>query len=217
MPLLLPLQGHLPGDASWFLKVNSFARHTPALHTAFVSYAKYGMALFALLLLASWWLARGARDVSRVAAALWAPLGALLALALNQPLVNGFQEPRPYATLPHVLLLVSHSSDYSFPSDHAVMAGAVAAGVLLANRRLGVVACLAALLMAFARVYVGAHYPGDVLVGLLVGAIVTVVAFAALRVLLIKTLTVLARTPLRRLVLAAPVEKTGPDSALARR
>lgn len=216
MHLLLPLQGQLPGDATWFLKVNSFARHTDWLHTPFAWYAKYGVVLFALLLLASWWLARGSRDVSRVAAALWAPLGALGALAANQPLVNGFQEPRPYATLPHVLLLVSHSSDYSFPSDHAVMAGAVAAGLLLANRRLGIAACLAALLMAFTRVYVGAHYPGDVLVGLLLGAFVTVVGFAALRVVLVKAVSVLARTPLRALVLAAPQEGPGAETPVSR-
>ena len=109
--LLLPLQGELPGDGSWFLNVNSFARDTPWLHTPVVLYAKYGVVLFALLLLASWWLARGTGDVSRVGAALWAPLGALVALGLNQPLVNGFHEPRPYATMPHVLLLVSRSSD----------------------------------------------------------------------------------------------------------
>lgn len=202
--LLLPLEGQLPVDGSWFLDVNSFARHTGWLHTPFVLYAKYGVVLFALLLLASWWLARGARDVSAVAAALWAPLGALVALALNQPLVSGFREPRPYATLPHVLLLVSRSNDYSFPSDHAVMAGAVAAGVLLANRRLGIAAFFAALLMGFARVYVGAHYPGDVLVGLLFGAFVAMVGYAALGRMIARLVIVLARTPLRPLVRATP-------------
>ena len=40
------------------------------------------------------------------------------------------------------------------------MAAAVAAGLLLVNRRLGLLAGLASLLMAFARVYIGAHYPG---------------------------------------------------------
>lgn len=40
-----------------------------------------------------------------------------------------------------------------------MMAGAVAAGVWLVNRRLGVIAAIAAVAMALARVYVGAHYP----------------------------------------------------------
>ena len=61
----------------------------------------------------------------------------------------------PYDALPHVLVLVSRTTDFSFPSDHAVMSGAVAAGVLLANRRIGLVAVVAALAMCFTRVYVG--------------------------------------------------------------
>ena len=44
----------------------------------------------------------------------------------------------------------------------AVMAGAVTVGVLLANRRLGLVTAALAVLMAVTRVYVGAHFPLDV-------------------------------------------------------
>jgi membrane-associated phospholipid phosphatase len=73
---------------------------------------------------------------------------------------------------PHALLLVDKTTDFSFPSDHAVMAGAVAMGLFLVSRRLGLVALVAALLMAFTRVYVGAHYPADVVAGLALGAVV---------------------------------------------
>jgi membrane-associated phospholipid phosphatase len=94
----------------------------------------------------------------------------LTALAINQPIGRGFSEPRPYATHPHLLVLASHTGDFSFPSDHAVMAGAVAAGLLLVSRPLGLVAAAAAVLMAFARVYIAAHYPWDVIAGLVLGA-----------------------------------------------
>jgi membrane-associated phospholipid phosphatase len=69
-----------------------------------------------------------------------------------------------------------------FPSDHCVMAGAAAAGLLLFSRKIGLVAVVAALLMAFARVYVGAHYPGDVLVWLLIGAAVAILGWFLVRV-----------------------------------
>jgi len=202
-PFVSQQAGHLPMDRSWFLDVNAFASATPWLHGPLRVYAQYGVVLFAALLLWSWWVARGTGDVRAVAAALWAPAGALLALGLNQPIVNGVGEPRPYTTLPHVLVLVSRSSDYSFPSDHAVMAGAVTAGVFLVNRRLGVVAGIAALLMCFARVYVGAHYPGDVLAGLIVGAVVTVAGYLIVGRLVQALVAAMTRTRLRPLVTAA--------------
>lgn len=157
---------------SWFLVVNEFARSTPWLHAPMRLYAQWGVALFAAVLLLAWWWARRDSNPQTMAAALWAPAGALLAIGLNQPLGSFVQEPRPYTVLPHVLVLVAHSQDFSFPSDHAVMAGAVATGVLLTHRRLGTATALAAMVLAFARVYVGAHYPLDVIAGLLFGAAV---------------------------------------------
>lgn len=180
MPSLLASVGQLPVDRPWFRDVNQLARHTPWLHAAARDFAQYGVVVFALLLLWSWWVARGSADAVRAAAALWAPVGVLVAVALNQPIVNGVREPRPYTSLAHVLVLVSRSSDYSFPSDHAVMAGATAAGVLLVSRRWGVVAACAAVLMAATRVYVGAHYPSDVVAGLAFGAVVSLVGYAVL-------------------------------------
>ena len=135
-------------------------------------------------------------------AALWAPVGALVALGVNQLLVHAWQEPRPYDVLSRISVLASRSSDYSFPSDHAVMAGAVAGGLLLVHRRLGAVALAAALLMAFARVYIGAHWPGDVVVGLVVGAAVVVGGFVAVRRPAVALVRALASTPLRPLLVA---------------
>jgi len=116
-------------DERWFHAVNRFAAHTPWLHTPARLYAEYGVVLFAGLLLWSWWRARAAGDPRRMAAALWAPVGMLIAVGLNQLIGSAVAEPRPYTVLPHTLVLVSRSTDYSFPSDHAVMAGAVAAGI----------------------------------------------------------------------------------------
>lgn len=190
-------------DERWFHAVNRFAAHTPWLHTPARLYAEYGVVLFAGLLLWSWWRARAAGDPRRMAAALWAPVGMLIAVGLNQLIGSAVAEPRPYTVLPHTLVLVSRSTDYSFPSDHAVMAGAVAAGVLLAGRRLGVLAVAMAVLMALARVYVGAHFPLDVTAGLIVGAGVCLVTYLLVGPLLRWLVLALERTPLRVLLTGA--------------
>lgn len=185
-----------------FGDINEFARDTGWLHGTLLGFAKYGVGVFAVLLLVGWWVARD-RSPRTMAAALWAGVGTLVAVAANQPLVNGFQEARPYTDHHAILVLVARSADYSFPSDHAVMAGAVAAGLWLVDRRLGIAATIAALLMAFARVYVAAHYPHDVVVGLAFGALVVLVGWWLLSRVLTHVVDRLSTTPMRPLLASA--------------
>jgi membrane-associated phospholipid phosphatase len=159
---------------------NDLARHTGWLHGAVLGYATYGLVVFAALLLAGLWLHRTGTDRA-LAAAGWAPLAVLLAVGLNQPLVSGIAEARPYTTHPGLLVLAHRSADFSFPSDHAVMAGAAAAALWLVSRILGALATVAALVMAFARVYIAAHYPWDVAAGLVLGALVALLGWLLLR------------------------------------
>lgn len=193
-----------------FGQLNDFARNTSWLHAPMQAYAGYGVVVFALLLLAGWWLAR-TRGPRTMAAALWAGAGMLLAVGLNQPIVKSVHEARPYTVHPHILVLAHRSADYSFPSDHAVMAGAVAAGLWMVSQRLGVIAAVAALLMAFARVYIAAHYPHDVLFGLAMGAGIVLFGWLLLATLLTRLVERLARTPLRPLLIddwRAPADDT---------
>jgi undecaprenyl-diphosphatase len=179
-----------------FLQVNALARATPWLNPVVAGYAKDGLLVFAVLMVLGWWVARRRGDRRAMAAALWTPLGMLLALGLNQLLVALVGRARPYAVLPDILVLADRSTDPSYPSDHAGVAGAVTAGLLLVSRRLGLVAAAAALLMAFSRVYIAAHYPLDVLVGLVVGAAVTLGGWLLARPLLTRMLDRLERTRL---------------------
>jgi membrane-associated phospholipid phosphatase len=158
------------------------------------------------LLLAGLWLRRADAD-GALAAAGWAPLAVLLAVGLNQPLVSAFAEARPYTTHPGVLVLANRSSDFSFPSDHAVMAGAAAAGLWLVSRVLGALAAVAALVMAFSRVYIAAHYPWDVVVGLLFGASVALLGWVLLRGLLAVVTGWLRALPGLRRAFPAPVAR----------
>jgi undecaprenyl-diphosphatase len=168
-------------DRGLFLAINEWAQDTPWLHEPLRLYAGYGVVLFAGLLVAGYLLARRNGDQRALAASLWAGAATLLAVAINQPIARDVGEPRPFTVYPHALLLAHRSVDPSFASDHATMAGAVAAGLLLVSVRLGLVAVAAAALMAFARVYVGAHFPVDVLAGLALGGAVAGIGWLLLQ------------------------------------
>ncbi len=199
-------------DDRLFFDINSLARHTGWLHEPMLTYAQYGIVIFGLLLFAGLVMTRHAPS-RHLARAGWTGLAALIAVAVNQPLTHLVNEARPYTTHPHALLLASRSNDLSFPSDHAVMAGAVAAGLWLVSRRLALVATAAAAVMAFARVYVGAHYPWDVIGGLTVGASVAVLGWLLLGTPLVALTSWLRNRPgLRNLFFETPPQPLGPTA-----
>ncbi|MGV1005858.1 MAG: phosphatase PAP2 family protein [Candidatus Nanopelagicales bacterium] len=182
-----------------FYAINHFARDTPWLQPLVLAYATYGVALFAVLMLAGWLMARSQPNAAMMVAALWVPLGVLLALAVNQPIADAVGETRPCNAL-HDIVVLHCNTDPGFPSDHAVMAGAATLALWLVHRRLGVLAALSSVVMGFARIYVGAHYPQDVLGGFALGAVVAGLGYLLARPVLRWLITVIARTPLRVLV-----------------
>ncbi|MCX8558269.1 phosphatase PAP2 family protein [Mycolicibacterium mucogenicum] len=186
-------------DLRVFYIINDFARDTPWLHPLLASYANFGVVLFVALLVAGWWIARKSTDPTSMVAAVWAPLGVLAAALVYDPIALAVNETRPCNALRDIVVLHCNT-DGGFPSIHAVIAAAAAAGLWLVNRRLGVVAVLAAALIAFARVYVGAHYPRDVLAGLVLGGGVSLIGYVLAQPILRRFIGLLEKTRLRALV-----------------
>jgi undecaprenyl-diphosphatase len=113
----------------------------------------------------------------------WAALAGSIALVAglisSEVLKNFVMQPRPFVSLSDVRLLVSPPSSYSFPSVNVAYAFAASSGASLAAQRLlggvplwgwGFLALAA--VISYSRIYVGVHYPGDVLGGALLGLFV---------------------------------------------
>lgn len=156
-------------DYSLFRVINGWAGRSGAFDSLMIGCAKYLPVIFALALIALWlsWRPRNQW------AALLAGASAFLALGIGQLIGKAMPRPRPY--LSHAVhQLIPASLDTSFPSDHATLGFAVGVMVWRYNKRAGGALLVLAVVMAFARVFVGAHYPGDVLGGGLLGGLTSV-------------------------------------------
>ena len=136
----------------------------------------------------------------RRAAVLWVIFACLVAYAINLAIEQFIFEPRPFISH-HVNQLVTHPADGSFPSDHTAWAIAVTGMFLFllwpAWRRaqrlraesgdpdglktliypslITLLALALGCLIGFARIFVGVHYPSDILGGALDGLIAAIV------------------------------------------
>lgn len=100
-------------------------------------------------------------------------LGALLSAGIARLFFTNiirwlYYRPRPF--LSHqVNQLLNHDLEGSFPSGHAAFFFALAMFVCFYNRRAGILFFFGAVLISIARVFVGIHYPLDILAGAIVG------------------------------------------------
>lgn len=85
-----------------------------------------------------------------------------------------FVRIRPCNALPDVRLLLGCTGSYSFPSSHAVNITVFAVLTSYKYRFLMIPSIITAAAVCFSRVYVGVHYPFDVLGGAVVGALISI-------------------------------------------
>ncbi|MFI9649980.1 phosphatase PAP2 family protein [Streptomyces sp. NPDC052040] len=166
-------------DSSAYLSVTGLAQRAPGwLNAAVTAWSVYGLIVFAVFTSTAWWQARRAGRPVTAMTALAVPVITVLAYGVNVAAKLTVHENRPCQSLwVRTLEACPTAGDWSFPSTHAAVAGAVAVGLLFVSRRLGAIACAAAAAMAASRVWIGVHYPHDVLAGLVAGG---AVAFACM-------------------------------------
>ena len=170
-------------DETLFLWINGLAGNVAFVDEFFKGIANdyFFIVSACLILLALWFGTRGTgrREINQLGV-----IGASAGLGIAQAFVSLtnliLTRPRPFSELPTNLLFYQ-PTDSSFPANSAAVIFAIAVAIFLVNRRAGAVLLGLAILHSFSRIYVGIHYPLDVLGGAAMGAVAALLIFGLIK------------------------------------
>jgi undecaprenyl-diphosphatase len=160
-----------------FLLINAEPGESPVLIALGRIVAGDVIGLVPVLLVLLWVRGRPERRAGLVATA----IAAALALGANQIVGQFWYEPRPFM-IGLGRTLMAHVPENSFPSDHTTFMLTVGIGLIATGSapRWGKIVTLAGVLVAWARIYLGLHFPLDMLTSALIAGL-----FSAAAVLLV--------------------------------
>ena len=158
----------IKADSSAFLNINN--SHSQALNQLMIALTKYGREVFwpmaiILLFLLGGWTGKKTAIVIAFSMLVLIPLGVLTKDVIARP--------RP--SIPKSDFLIPADSEYAYPSGHALIVSAGAAVAIMMftgtqkRRVVSLALAVEAALVCLSRVYVGGHYPLDLIGGILLG------------------------------------------------
>ncbi|MEV6234462.1 phosphatase PAP2 family protein [Saccharopolyspora shandongensis] len=168
----------LEPSADWYREIAAWGTASPGwVHGLALFGTQALLAVFAVLTLLAWWRA------DRRLPVLLAPLLAAGAAWLFSELIkNIVRQDRPCLVMRipgGTIKNCAEVSAWSLPSSHSAAAAAFAVALSMLWRRITAIVVLLTLLEGFSRVFIGVHYPHDVLAGFLLGAALGAVSVLA--------------------------------------
>lgn len=156
-------------DYRLYHAINQFVLDHEWLGRALSVAETWAVPVLAVTTFGLWLLARPGGPRKWKLASASALASAALALLIAQVITKIWARERPFAAHPDAHVWGTRSHDPSFPSDHASASFGIAFAVFLFDRVVGSIFIAAATFISVGRVFVGAHYPADVVAGSLVG------------------------------------------------
>ncbi|MFD1737572.1 undecaprenyl-diphosphatase [Bacillus salitolerans] len=150
-----------------FWCLNRFSGRMSSIDYLMVLLSNYSRYFYVIVILFLWIRGSNSKETSKNSM-----VSVAVAWVLNFIIGKTYYKPRPFIF--HKVGLLSHSKRTStFPSKHTILVFAVSTSIYLRNRILGRwMTCFSAL-VGFSRIWVGAHYPLDILGSALLGSIVS--------------------------------------------
>ncbi|PEA06322.1 undecaprenyl-diphosphatase [Bacillus cereus] len=150
-----------------FRAINDLGKQYSFLNSTMIFLAEY-MVYFLGLIIIAYWFTRSRKNKMMIIQALIAFVTAEIIGKLAGKFYLNYQ---PFVVLPDVNKLVNHAVDNSFPSDHTILFFSICFSFWLVRKKTGWLWLVLAFCVAISRIWVGVHYPFDVVTGALVGSI----------------------------------------------
>ncbi|MBT2667199.1 undecaprenyl-diphosphatase [Bacillus sp. ISL-4] len=170
-------------NSTLFRMINNLGKQYTDLNPFFVFIAEYMIYFLVLAVLMFLFSRRNKNRIMVICAFITLVISELLAKIAGQFHSNN----QPFAELPNVNRLVEKAVNNSFPSDHTIIFFSFCITFWLFKRGWGILWVILAVLVGISRIWVGVHYPADVLVGAIISIVsATIVYKIVLRLSLTK-------------------------------
>jgi len=180
-------------DWRWEHSIYNVSLHHHWVGSLFHGIEQASIPVMVVITAVLWFLARPGADSKWKLACGSAYLSAAIAYVAAFVVHHLYDRPRPYEAHPSLPHPWSSSTDASFPSDHTSLSFAIAFAVLMFDGVAGAIFLVVAAIIGVGRLFIGAHYPGDVAAGVLVGLAAALVVVRLLRPLVARVVGLVER------------------------
>lgn len=156
-----------------FRAINDIGKEHASLNPIAIFMADYMIIVLALGMLIYWFTQTNKNRMMVIQGG----VAFLLAEVLGKIAGTMYYHNQPFVELPHVNQLIAHAVDNAFPSDHSILFFSVCFSFFLVRKKEGWLWLVFACIVGVSRIWVGVHYPGDVLTGALIGIVAALVAY----------------------------------------
>ncbi|USL43996.1 undecaprenyl-diphosphatase [Priestia megaterium] len=156
-------------DYKVFRTINQLAGRYSSLDMLMILISKKVRYVFMFVLIFMWF-----RNYSQKKVTLYAVISAAFTLFINTLIKCFYFKPRPFMER-RVGILIPSKMDSSFLSKHTLLAFAVSTSIFLHKRILGSVMLGLSLLTGFSRIWLGHHYPSDIIRSVFIGSLTSTI------------------------------------------